>query len=127
MLETDAFDDTMTDVLSQRDTRGKWHAVSYCSQTMSAAERNYPIHDKEFWTIVLVLEKWRTELEGLQSDQRFSIYTDHHALKYFMTKKQLNVQQARWSEHLSRFHFIIKYQPGKDNIPADILTHREGS
>lgn len=94
---------------------------------MSAAERNYPIHDKEILAIVRALGKWRAGLEGLQSDERFSIYTDHHALQYFMTKKQLNARQARWAEFLSRFHFVSKYQPGKDNIPADILTRREGS
>jgi hypothetical protein len=30
--------------------------------------------------IVLALEEWRAELEGLQREDRFSIFSDHQAL-----------------------------------------------
>ena len=42
-----------------------------------------------------------------------------------MTIKKLNSQQAQWAEYLSRFHFMIQYQPGKSNTCADILTYQE--
>jgi len=44
--------------------------------------------------IILVLEEWRVELEGLQLEP-FSIYSDYKALKYFITTKKLFARQAR--------------------------------
>ena len=72
--------------------------------------------------VIRALKEWRAELEGLQWKDRFSIYTDHRALEYFMSTKKLNARQARWAEFLSRFYFIIRYRPGKQNPLADALS-----
>ena len=74
---------------------------------MALPEQNYEIHDKEMLAIIWALEEWHIELEGLQQDNYFDIYTDHQALEYFMTKRALNARQARWLEFVSRFHFLI--------------------
>ena len=68
------------------------HPVAYYSKTMAAPELNYKIHNKELLAIVKALEEWQAELEGLQRSDKFSIYTDHKALEYFMTTKKLNSQ-----------------------------------
>ena len=39
-----------------------------------------------------------------------------------MTTKKLNARQARWAEFLSRFYFLIKYRPGRQNTLADALS-----
>ncbi|KAF7139775.1 hypothetical protein CNMCM5793_008355 [Aspergillus hiratsukae] len=41
-----------------------------------------------------------------------------------MTTKLLNRRQARWSEFLSRFNFMITYRPGKQGVKPDALTRR---
>jgi hypothetical protein len=74
---------------------------------MAIPEVNYKIHDKELLAIIKALEEWQAELEGLQRSNRFSIYTNHKALEYFITTKKLNSQQAHWAEFLSRFYFLI--------------------
>lgn len=94
---------------------------------MSAAEKNYEIHDKELLAIIRALQEWRAELEGLQLRKRFSIFTDHKALEYFMSTKKLNARQARWAEFLSRFYFLIRYCPGKQNTLADALSRPQRS
>ena len=126
-LETDASDGVVAGVLSQQ-VGDAWHPIAYFSKSMSPPERNYEIHDKELLAVVRALEEWRAELEGLQWKDRFSIYTDHRALEYFMSTKKLNARQARWAEFLSRFFFVIRYRPGKQNTLADALTRhaREG-
>ena len=53
------------------------------------------------------------------------MWTDHKALEYFMTTKQLNQRQARWAEALAEFYFTIAYRSGKQNKKADTLTRRE--
>ena len=89
---------------------------------MSDAEQNYEIHDKEMLAIIRALQEWRAELEGLQTKERFQVLTDHRSLEYFMTTKKLNARQARWAEFLSRFYFLIKYRPGRQNTLADALS-----
>lgn len=39
-----------------------------------------------------------------------------------MTTKKLNARQARWAEFLSRFYFLIRYRPGRENTLADALS-----
>jgi transposase InsO family protein len=123
-VETDASLGVISGVLLQLHD-STWHPVAYFSKTMNSAECNYDIHDKEMLAIVRSLMEWRAELEGLQREERFMIYTDHRALEYFMTKRVLNRRQANWSEFISRFHFVIKYRPGKENTLADVLSRPE--
>ena len=90
---------------------------------MLPAECNYTIHDKELLAIIRAFEGWRAELEGLQ--QPLQVYSDHKALEYFMTTKNLSARQARWAELLSRYHFTIMYRLGKKNSRADALSRKE--
>jgi len=124
MLELDASDGVVAGVFSQLDpSDGQWHPVAFFSKTMAPAECNYEIHDKEMLAIIRALEQWRAELEGLETE--IQIFSDHKALEYFMTKRQLTARQARWAETLSRFNFRIRYRPGKQNEKADALTRRK--
>jgi hypothetical protein len=90
---------------------------------MSPAELNYQIHDKELLAIVKSLQQWRADLARTNSVVR--VWTDHRALEYFMTTKQLNQRQARWAEVLAEFYFSIVYRPGSKNVLADTLSRRE--
>ena len=87
MIETDVSDSVIAGVLSQQHADGEWYPVAYFSKTMALAECNYRIHDKEMLAIVRSLDQWRPELQG--TAKRIQIFTDHKALEYFMTTKQL--------------------------------------
>lgn len=67
-------------------------------------------------------EHWRPELQG--TAEPISIITDHNNLEYFISTKTLNRRQARWSEFLSRFNFVISYRPGRLGGKPDALTRR---
>jgi len=123
MIETDASDGVVAGILSQQHTDGQWYPVAFFSKTMSPAECNYEIHDKEMLAIVKSLHEWRPELERTQ--RRLRIYTDHKALEYFMTTKHLTGRQARWAEALADYNFMIMYRSGKQNGKADALTRRD--
>ena len=122
-LETDASDGVIAGVLSQQGDDQFWHPVAYFSKSMAPAELNYEIHDKEMLAIVRSLGNWRAELQG--APHKLVIYTDHKALEYFMSSKNLTARQARWSEVLSQFFFQIMYRPGRKNELADALSRRE--
>ena len=120
-VETDASDHACGGVLFQPNHEGTLQPVAYFSKRHSPAESNYEIYDKELMAIVRAFEEWRPELEG--SPKSIDIITDHRNLEYFMSSKQLSRRQARWSEFLSRFNFIIKYRPGFQ-CRADGLSRR---
>lgn len=92
-LETDASDGVVAGVMSQLHEDGLWHPVAYFSKTMASAECKYEFHDKEMLAIIRSLSHWRAELEEVE--ERIKIYTDHKALEYFMTTKQLTARHAR--------------------------------
>ena len=120
-VETDASNYALGAILSQTQSNGKTHPVAFFARSLSSAEQNYEIYDKEMLGIVEALKHWRTYLE--ESPKLTTIHTDHKNLEYFTTTKVLNQRQARWSELLSRYNFVIKYKQGHNN-KADALSRR---
>jgi len=63
-LETDASGYATGAILSQLRDDDKWHLVSFMSKSLSPAEHNYAIYDKELLLVIRGLEEWRHILEG---------------------------------------------------------------
>jgi hypothetical protein len=122
-LETDSSDGVVAGVLSQLQEDGDFHPVGFFSKTMGDAELNYPIHDKELLAIFRSFKQYRPELLGAQ--KTVHVYTDHRALEYFMSTKDLTARQARWAEFFADFHFTIMYRTGITNTLADTLSRRD--
>lgn len=121
IIEADASDYAIGAVLSQTEN-GTTRPVAFLSRKMKPAELNYPTHDKELLAIVYALQSWAHYLEGHQIT--IKIYSDHQSLKFFAEKKLLSRRQAAWQDTLSRFDFVIHYNPGKNNTKADVLSRR---
>jgi len=119
-LETDASDFALGAVLSQLCDDEKWRPVGFLSKSLSDAERNYQVHDKELLSVIRALEEWRHLLEG--ATHPVDIYNDHRNLTYFMEAQNLNRRQARWSLYLSRFNFVMHHRPGKSSGKPDALS-----
>jgi len=58
-IETDASKYVCSGRLSQQCQDGKWRPVAYRSKTMSDAECNHDIHDKELLAIVQAFHEWK--------------------------------------------------------------------
>jgi len=86
-------------VLSQMRDDRRWHPVAFISKSLSPAEQNYDIYDKEMLAIIQALEQWQHYLEG--TEHPVQVLTDHKNLEYFMVAQKLNWRQARWSMFLS--------------------------
>ena len=119
-IEVDASGFATGVVLSQEGEDGKFHPIAFHLESMSDAERNYEIYDKEMLTIIRALQAWRQYLEGLPS--QFEIQSDHKNLEYWRTAQNLTRRQARWALYLSRFDFVISHKPGTSNGRADALS-----
>lgn len=121
VVEVDASEVGVGAILSQRSLHDKkLHPCAYFSQSLSPAERNYDVGDRELLAVKLALEEWRHWLEG--AEQPFVIWTDHKNLEYVQQTKRRNSRQARWSLFFGRFNFILTYRPGSKNTKPDALS-----
>lgn len=122
-LETDASDYAIGTILSQNGEDGLLHPIAFDSRKLLPAELNYEIHDKELLAIVWAFKRWRSML--LSTSEPIQVLTDHQALVYFMTNKQLTRRQVRWAEMLADYNFAITYRPGKHSDKPDALSRRD--
>ena len=119
-LETDASAYATGAVLSQLCDDGKWRPVGFVSKSLSDAECNYTIHDKELLSVICGLEEWCHILEGPK--HKVEILNDHRNLTYFHTAQNLNHRQAHWSFYLSCFDFELIHCPGWHSAKPDALS-----
>jgi len=87
IVETDASDYTLAAILSIMTKDNEIHPIAFHSQTFSAPELNYNVHDKELLAIFEAFKIWRHYLEGSASP--IDVITDHKNLEYFSTTKVL--------------------------------------
>jgi hypothetical protein len=86
-VEMDASNFRIGAILSQQQN-SFWHPIAFMSKTLTKAERNYEIYDKELLTIIKALRTWQQYL--LDAKEQFKICTDHENLKYFREPQKLN-------------------------------------
>jgi hypothetical protein len=121
-LKSDSFDYVSIEILSQKENDDHIKSIVYFSKTLSFAECNYEIYDKELLAIIRCFEQWRAELKSVKS--LINVFIDHKNLKYFMITKKLNKKQAKWAKFLIEFDFKITYQSEKRNDKANSLIKR---
>ncbi|GAX73440.1 hypothetical protein CEUSTIGMA_g892.t1 [Chlamydomonas eustigma] len=93
ILYTDASTLGLGAVLLQDQGQGP-QLVCYESRKLTPAERNYSTHELELLAIVHAVKIFRHYLEGCQ---HFTLFTDHHSLRYFFTQKDLSRRQAAYA------------------------------
>ena len=100
-IETDASKYATGAVLTQLDSNGDRHPISFISKTLSPTEQNYEIYDRELLAIIRALEEWCHYIQG--SVHTTVILSDHKNLTYYQEAKKLN-QQDRKSTRLNSSH-----------------------
>jgi RNase H-like domain found in reverse transcriptase/Integrase zinc binding domain len=128
MIECDASDFATGAILSQQQDNGTYRPIAFLSTSMTPAERNYDIHDKELLAIIQCFEAWRLFLLGYA--QEINIFSDHQNLTYFWQPQDLTRRQARWTSLLQDYNFKIHHRKGALNKKADLLSrwvdHEDG-
>jgi transposase InsO family protein len=120
ILYTDCSKVALGAVLAQLDDNNKERTISFYSRSLTPAEKNYPIYDKEMLAIKASFSHWRHLL--IQTENPVKVYCDHKNLTYFKNPQLLNERQSRWHEFLADFNYEIYYLPGKENVVADALS-----
>ena len=115
-IVTDASDFAVGAILLQDQGQG-YQPIAYESRKLQPTELRCNVYEEEMLAILHSLKAWRCYVEG----RHIEIVTDHERLKWLMTQKDLDRQQAKWVQLLSQFDINIVYKPGRLN-PADALS-----
>ena len=95
-IVTDASDFAIGAILLQ-DQGHDWQPIAYESCKLQPAELRQSVHEKEMLAVLHALKAWRCYVEG----RPVELVTDHESLKWLLTQKELDRQQAKWVHTLS--------------------------
>jgi len=99
----------------QQEQEGLLRVIGYASKAFTRTKKRYCITRKELAAMVFGLKHYLQYLLG----RKFVIRTDHAALSYLMTAKDLIGKQARWVDLMSEFDFRIQHRAGVSHTNAD--------
>ena len=117
VIQTDASDTGLGAVLTQT-VGGEERVLEFASRTMTSAERNYSVTERECLAVIWAIHKFRPYIEG----SRFKVITDHSSLKWLSRLKNPTGRLARWALDLQGYDFEILHRPGTLNYVPDALS-----
>ena len=118
ILITDASGIGLGAILSQLNKDGKEIVIAYASRSLRGAEVNYPITELECLAVFWAIQYFHKYL----IQRKFTVITDHAALKTFNTDQTPKGRRARWMHKLQQYDYEIKHRSGKSNTNADALS-----
>ena len=113
ILETDASDKGLAATISQLEGDGVERLVAYWSQSLTAAQTNWTICERELAAGIQAMKHFDAYIRG---GRRFVWRTDHMGLVYLWESRQrANGRISRWIAFLMSIKpgFTIVHRPGK--------------
>ena len=119
IVDTDFSAETksMGGVLSQVQN-GAERPILYSAIRCTTAQRNYSATKGELCAVICFIKKWKYYLQY----KKFTLRTDHQALKHLHTMEAPSGMVARWIEILSHYDFDIVHRAGTRHGNADALS-----
>jgi hypothetical protein len=104
--------------LSQRNDEGNLHPISFVSQKLSNAQRNWSTIEREAYAVVWALKKFECWVFG----STIELITDHNPLLYVQNSAPNSAKLQRWAMALQRYDINISHCPGAQLKNADGLS-----
>ncbi|XP_070019503.1 uncharacterized protein [Nicotiana sylvestris] len=121
-LMCDASNYAVGAVLRQRKDK-LMQPIYYSSRTLSGAQLNYTVTEKEMLDVVFAFDKFKSYLIV----SKVIVYTDHAALRYLIKNKESQLRLIRWVLLLQEFNLEIRDLKGTKNQVVDHLSRLEGA
>ena len=119
LLEMDTSKEGLGAVLSQKQSDGRYHPVTFGSHSLTPSEKNYHSSKLEFLAL-----KW-SMMEHFKEYLVYSpfvVRTDNNLLTYVLMMPNLDATGHRWVGMLASFQFELEYQKGADNGASGALS-----
>jgi hypothetical protein len=104
-------------VLSQLKN-GEERPIAYCSRQLNPAESKYSVTELELLAFIFAAKQFRCYLYG----RKFTVYTDHRALKWLLNLHDPSSRLTRWAIKLSEYDFNLEHRPNTRMRHADALS-----
>lgn len=106
---------------------GKWkhkamHLIHYVIRTLSGAQLNYILTEKEMLAVVFTFDKFRSYIIG----SKVIVYTHYAALRYLIEKNESKSRLIHWVLLLQEFDLEICDRKETKNQVVDHLSRLEG-
>ena len=115
----DASKEGLGAVLSQKQSDGHYHPVTFGSHSLTPVEKNYHSSNLEFlelkWSIAEHFKEYFVY-------SPFVVQTDNNPLTYVLMMPNLDATGHQWVGALASFQFKLEYQKGTDNGAMDALS-----
>lgn len=95
------------------------YVIAYASRSLTQAERNYSVIQRECLAEVFGMKQFRHYLLG----HAFTLVTDHAQLQGLSVQKMKGLL-ARWALAIQEYDFRIVYRKGQQNGNADALSRK---
>ena len=124
LLEMDASGKGLGAVLSQKQSDGRYHPITYASRIMTETEQRYHSNKQEFLALKwAVTEQFHEYLSPYGKNRNeFVVRTDNNPLTYIFSSANLDATGQRWVAQLASYNFALEYQKGEDNTVANFLS-----
>lgn len=104
-------------VLSQV-RNGEERPIAYCSRQLNTAKSKYSVTELELLAFIFATKQFRCYLYG----RKFTVHTDHRALKWLMNLQDPSSRLTRWALKLSEYDFNVEHHPNTKMRHADALS-----
>ena len=109
-------------VLSQM-RNGEERPIAYCSRQLNSAETKYSVTELELLALIFATKQFRCYLYG----RKFTVYTDHRALKWLLNLQDPSSRLTRWALKLSEYDFQVEHRSNTKMRHADALSRCVGT